>query len=466
MKRRTGLLAVFLLLCACQAKPFLGKPRLENEGAVFVYLQPFPQEADGLVFRMEGISAVRQDGETYPLSLHVREFSGKEMKRERLLATGDLPPGQYAGFSVRLKDATLKGEEGDTALVPAEENPRIPIPFAVDRGKTVILSLQFRYKESIGEGFRFAPTFSVTIPGKIAAGLIGMVSGRGSNTVTMFDKVSGRIVGIIPTGRSPAGMVMDPVSRRAYVAISGEDAVEVIDLLETAVINRQRLGMGDNPLELALTPDGKALLSANNGSNTVSIIDSSSLIETRRVQVGAGPQSPLIDRAGRRAYVFNTLSNTISVIDLGAGAVAATVATESGPVRGQFNRAGNRLYVLHRNSPYLTVLDPQSLSVVRRVNIGAGGTALKVDPRTDRIYVAKRNGEEVDIYDPFSFLPVDSLRTGGETSFLTIDGDGNRLLLLLPRRNRLRIVHLVGKGTAAEIDVGEDPYWITIMGEK
>lgn len=466
MKRLTALLAASLLLCACHAKPFLGKPRLENEGAVFVYLQPFPQEAEGLAFRAEGISAVRQDGAMIPLSLEVTVFSGKEMKRERLLAAGELPPGQYAGFSFRLKDATLKGEEGEIALVPAEEAPRVLVPFAVDRGKTTVLSLQFRYRESIGEGFRFTPVFAGVIPGKIAAGLIGVVSGRGSNTVTMFDKVSGRIVGVIPTGASPAGMVIDPVSRKVYVAASAEDAVEVIDLLEAAVINRQRLSMGDSPLELALTADGKTLLATNNGSNTVSIIDSSSLIETKRLQVGAGPQSPLIDPSGRRAYVFNTLSNTISVIDLGVGAVAATVSAESGPVRGQFNRAGNRLYVLHRGSPYLIVLDPQSLSVVRRVHIGAAATALKVDPRTDRIYIAKRNSDEVDIYDPFSFLPVDSLRAGGEASYLTLDGEGNRLLLLLPRRKRLRIVNLVGKGTAAEVDVGEDPYWVTIMGEK
>jgi YVTN family beta-propeller protein len=466
IRRTAALFFAFLLLSACQAKPTLVKPRLEGEGAVSVYLQPFPQEAEGLVFRMEGISAVRQDGEIIPLSLDVQEFSRQEMKRERLMAAGDLPPGQYSGFQFRLKDATLKSEEGDIALVAATENPRAAIPFAVYKGKAVVLSMRFLYKESVGEGFRFSPVFSGSIPGRIAAGLVGLVTGRGSNTATMFDKISGRVVGVIPTGTSPAGMVIDPASRRAYVAISGEDSVETIDLLEMAVIHRQRLTAGDGPLELALTPDGRTLLSANNGSNTVSIIDSSSLIETKRLQVGSGPQSILVDRAGRRAYVFNTLSNTISVIDIGARAVAASVATESGPVRGQFNRAGDRLYVLHRFSPYLTVLDPLSLSVVRRVNIGAGGTALKVDPRTDRIYIAKRNGEEVDIYDPFSFLPIDFLRTGGEASFLTIDGEANNLLLLLPGRKRLRIVHLVGKKTAAEIDVGEDPYWVTVMGEK
>jgi hypothetical protein len=199
MKRVTVLFAAFLLFSACQAKPLLLKPRLEGEGAVTVYLQSFPKEAEGLIFRMEGIYAIRQDGEAIPLSLQVKEFSGKKMNREILLAAGDLPPGQYAGFSFRLKDATLKSEEGEIALVAAEETPRALTPFSVTSGKAV--------REYLGEGFRFTPSFSATVPGKTPAGLVGVVSSRGSNTATMFDKVSGRVAGVIPTGASPAGMV-------------------------------------------------------------------------------------------------------------------------------------------------------------------------------------------------------------------------------------------------------------------
>ena len=32
----------------------------------------------------------------------------------------------------------------------------------------------------------------------------------------MFDKVTGKVVAVVPTGASPAGMVLNPVLRRAY----------------------------------------------------------------------------------------------------------------------------------------------------------------------------------------------------------------------------------------------------------
>src|SRR3989304_3852956 len=100
-----------------------------------------------------------------------------------------------------------------------------------------------------------------------------------------------------------------------------------------------------------------------------------------------------------------------------------------------------------------------TLSLVRRVYVGSGGTALKVDPRTDLIYLARRGTGEIAIYDPFSFLPVDSYRTGGDASNLTIDGEGNNLLVVLPGTNGGRVVRLVGKGTASGTELGGDPYW-------
>lgn len=455
-----------LLHFACHAIPSLVKPRLEEEGQAIVYLQALGQEADRLTFRLEGMSAVRGDGSAVPVPLHMKEISGKDLKRDRLLASANLPPGQYIGFSFRVKSATLQGEEGAAALSLADEMPMTPIPFSIARRKAQVISLKFRYRESLPGGIRFSPAFTAEAPGKLAIGLIGLVTSKRGNTVTVFDKVNGKVVAVVPTGTSPAGMVLNSSLRTAYVAISGEDAVEAIDLLGSDVINRGALTIGDRPEELALTPDRKTLLSANAGSNTVSVIDAASLVETRRIQVGNGPQSILIDRAGRRGYVFNTLSNTISVLDLGALAVAATVTTDSGPVRGDFNRAGNRLYVLHKYSPYLSVFDATTLSIVRRVYVGTGGTALKVDTRTDLIYLARRGTGEVAIYDPFSFLPIDSYRTGQDVLYMTIDGEGNNLMVVLPGENGLRTVRLIGKGTASEIEVGEDPIWVTLMGER
>jgi YVTN family beta-propeller protein len=141
--------------------------------------------------------------------------------------------------------ATLKGEEGDVALSLAEEKPMTSLFFTIARKRALVVSLKFRYRESLQGGIRFAPSFAAEVPGKPATGLIGLVTSRGANTATVFDKVTGRVVAVVPTGASPAGIVLNPLLRRAYVAISGEDAVEAIDLLGMDVINRGQLVIGD-----------------------------------------------------------------------------------------------------------------------------------------------------------------------------------------------------------------------------
>ena len=435
-------------------------------GILVVYFLPLPRDAARLSFHLEELSAVQEDGTALPLPLLFRDVRGDGPAFERRLAALALPPGQYSGLTLRVSGASLMGEEGAAALLPLREPVSIRVPFTVEKRRGVVLALRLGDRSTVESGFRFAPTFSAAIPQWSAPGLIGVASSRESNTVTVFDKISGKVVGVIPTGRMPAGLVVDPDRRRAYVAAAGDDTVESIGLLEQDVLRRLVLRGGDEPAELALAPDGRILLSANAGSSTVSVIDAVPMVETARIPVGNGPGSILVDRAGRRAYTFNTASSTITVLDLAARAVAGTIATEAGPLRGQFNRAGDRLFVIHRSSPYLTVIDPLTLSVTARVYVGPGATALKVDPQTDRIYLARRGAGAIEVYDPLSFLPVDTIPTEGDVSFLTIDDEGNNLYLVLTEAGQVQVLRIVGKEITARADVGDGPSRVALVGER
>lgn len=428
-------------------------------------MQPFPQEAERLGFTIESISALKNDGTELPLSLSLSELRGSMMRRQRLAASGALTPGLYSGLLFKIGSASLRTEEGEAALLVPEEPVMIPYSFEVRKKRALVLSLSFKYAESI-KGVSFSPVFFVFIPEKPLTGLTGLVSNYGSHTITVFDKKKQEVTGVISTGNGPKGIALDQTSGRAYVALSGEDGIEVIDITAGDVIGRIRLSRGDNPQESALTPDGKILLTADAGSNTVSVIDTASLLEVSRLSVGGMPRSVVIDRTGRRAYVFNTLSNTISVIDIPTRLTAATIAAESEPLRGQFNRAGDRLYVIHGGSPYLSITDPFSLSVVRKEFVGLGANSIKVDARTDLFYLGKKNDAEVAVYNPFSFAPIDYIRAMGAAGYITIDGEENNLYLVMPEKKSVLIVNLISNRIVSEIDVGEYPYWVTMMGER
>jgi YVTN family beta-propeller protein len=456
------MLAIF---SGCQAKSVLVKPALEEDGELVVYLRPLPQEAEPLAFILEGISAVKEEGGSYPLTLSLAEMRGGKPQRQRFLASGNLPPGKYAGLSFKVRNASLKGEEGPAALLVPEEAVTTGFPFRVAKRKALLLSLALDYRKSVGEGYRFSPAFSIFVPDRPPVGLLGYAANSGSNNITVFDKKEGQVVGVIATGRGPRGIALDRRSRKGYVTLAEDDTIEVIDAEAWEVISHLRLQAGDHPREPALSGDGSILFTANSGSDTVSVVDTASLIEVNRIPVGQGPNSVLMGREGKRAYVFNALSNTISVIDVAFRSLAATITTLPGPLRGQFNRKGDRLYVIHEQSPYMNVFDPSSLSSQKRVFVGAGMTAVKVDERTDLLYVG-RKPDALEILDPFSLFPVDSIPAGGGISGMTIDGDENNLYLVLPERKAMAVLGLVSRKMAPLIDVGEGACCVAVMGER
>ena len=466
MGRFAVLLLIAVSLAACQPKAVSVRPPLEGEAEVYVYVQPLPQEAERLRFTLANLSLVRGDGGEVPLSLRLTGFRREEMRRQRLLASARVPAGAYAGLSIRVKDASLRTEDGEASLLVPEEPTVLPFPFRAARKRTTVLTLSFLAEESVRARYSLVPTFSASIPGKPLTGATGYVANPDAHNVVVFDKVSGEVAGAIATGMGPRGVAIDPRSRRAYVVLPPDRAIDVIDMEQGEVVNRIVLNAADNPQEVALTPGGGTLLCVNQGSDSVGFIDPVALVETSRVAVGRGPNSVLVDPTGRSAYVFNTLSNTITIVDIPRRAVSLTGGTEMGPLRGQLNRRGDRLYVHYLHSPFINVLDAATLTLQKRFFAGMGVTSIKVDPRTDFLYVSRRGSESVEMYDPYSLIPAGSLPVGDEVSYMAYDGERSNLYLLLPNRQTVKAVNLVGRFLVSEMDIGDTPSWLALMGER
>lgn len=464
----TGKLArtlwIVLAGTGCALRPAEPLPQALEEGSVWVYLAPLPRGADRLSAEVRGIAAVSEGGETSPLRVTLRRLGGEATARERLVAWGALPAGRYAGLDLALQEASVVGPDGPSALrVPAGPT-RVDAPFEIALRTASVVALSLGTGEAMVSGDRFEPAFGASAPRKLATGLTGLVSSRIAGTVTLFDKASRAVGAVIPVGPAPRGIAVDSSRLRAYVAVSGADAIEALDIPTASRIDRLALSGGDRPTELALTPDGRRLLAVDSGSNTLSVVDVGSFVEERRVPVGNEPAWVVPDRAGRTAFVLNSLSDSISVVDLLSDAPPLAIAVESEPVCAALDRDGGRLYVGHRTSPYLLVLDTGSLSVRQRVYVGPGTTALGVDRRTDRIYLARRNTGVVEVYDPSSFLPVDFIPVEGEVGHVAVDPEGNSLFLALPDAGEVGVVALTSKRAGSGLDVGPGPWRLALMG--
>ena len=121
----------------------------------------------------------------------------------------------------------------------------------------------------------------------------------------------------------PAGLGtrvrVDPVR-----SIASEGSVSVIDLAGT---NKREIVTGLHACALALSPNGKHLVAANAGSDTLSVIDTRTdkIVETIFVRqspgdpFGAQPDALVFDKSGNELFVCNGTQNAVAVVQFHPG---------------------------------------------------------------------------------------------------------------------------------------------------
>ena len=450
------------ILAICLVVPAVSRAA---DGGIYFYLQPLPSEASRLSFTIGSISAITGTGSTSALNLNLPAVGSAQAFRQRLLASGRLPVGSYSGVTLTIKQAFLNNDHGRAALALPDTPVPLNVPFVIGAEPTVIW-LTLRYQSSVTANASFSPVFTADTPPRPIADHAGFVSNAGSNTLTVFDKNLAQAVAVIDSCAGPAGMALDQLRRRLYVACPKEDEVRSIDVTTGQSLERARLSPGDRPRELALTPDGTTLISVNTGSNSISFYDAASLVRRERINVGSGPASIVIEPAGRRAFVLNMQSSSLSVIDVVNRTVLATLSMESAPIRARFSARSDRLYVIHERSPYMTVLDPRQLTAVGRARLRIGVSAIAVDTVRDLVCIGGENDTSVDFYDPNALMPLYSVRTKSGVSYLAFDAEDNILYSVSTEARTVSAVRLANRRLASEIDVGDAPYAVTVMGEK
>ncbi len=173
---------------------------------------------------------------------------------------------------------------------------------------------------------------------------------------------------------NPVEMALSADGRSLYVVCEKSDELRVVDIASGKVI--KQIAVGHVPTGISLSPDGKQIYVANSWSDNVSVIDTSTLSVARTVPAGFEPISAISDREGRTLYTANRLSNDISVIDLQSGKEIKRLVAGRGASYLALSPDGKQIYCTHiypnigkfRTPPEseITVIDTATQDVVER----------------------------------------------------------------------------------------------------
>ncbi|HXX93615.1 MAG TPA: cytochrome D1 domain-containing protein, partial [Planctomycetota bacterium] len=97
------------------------------------------------------------------------------------------------------------------------------------------------------------------------------------DTVTVLEVAPPKLeaVATLAVGNEPRGVAISTDGARAYIVVSGDNAVDVLDLKARTSV--ARISVGTEPWYAALTPDGSRLVVGNALSGDVSLVDTASL---------------------------------------------------------------------------------------------------------------------------------------------------------------------------------------------
>ena len=279
-----------------------------------------------------------------------------------------------------------------------------------------------------------------------------------------------RVGATIEVGAAPHGIRFSADADTAYVALSGDGQIAVVDLAAGAVV--ARWDAGSTPLDLVRAGDGW-LVSQFRDSTLIKLDGGGRVVAEAVWNVGAGPSlfspgtvrgrtwitSEFADRLwvvdtesgttaephetgdrpypadvmwdGSHAFVPNLDAGTVSVIDLLNGGTDATVEVCPGPPGGALTPDQVTYVVACGGSGELVFVNTASFSVTGRVSEGLGPRPFSVVVPDDGRHAVVNNagGSTVSVVDLGSRAVVQTIEVGAQPIVLRLHPDGERVFV-------------------------------------
>lgn len=254
------------------------------------------------------------------------------------------------------------------------------------------------------------------------------VSNLHSNTISVVDGSTDKLLASIYVGNSPSTVVVNPSSEKLYVTNSGSNTVSVVDTLTNK--KTTDIMVGSKPIDLALDPFGGGLDSfifvANSGDNTVSVLDGLTNRLLDNFTVGNQPDSIFVNPLTKTLYVANALSNSVSVFDYGltrSGQFQSTkvsdISVGSFPISMSLNLNTNILYVLNELSGSISIINGSTYQKLSDMPVGSSPADLYINPYTHMVDVANYGSGTISIIDGLTRQKITDIPVGGSPFALT-----------------------------------------------
>lgn len=289
---------------------------------------------------------------------------------------------------------------------------------------------------------------------------IGLAA-SGSGDISSFTAINTGTTAIVATIK-----VTPVLASYAYIANQGTNTVSVINAVSHTVIGT--VGIGITPVGVVASPDGKRVYAANNVTNDVSVINTADNSLVKNIPVGLNPFAIAISPDSRWVYVSNQNDGNISVIDAQSNTVHAAISNVGSITSICVSPDGKWVYAATEASPhYVYVIDASTNTVSSSIPIStAQNVGMVITPDGKSLYLSNNQDNTANQNGIVSVInlatkSVSTIIVGSrpDLSFksgpygITINSTGTRVYVVCSYQNEIDVINTANNTVIKTIHV-------------
>lgn len=232
---------------------------------------------------------------------------------------------------------------------------------------------------------------------------------------------------------------------KVYVANQGSNTVTVIDDQRVRTMTKARAGS---------TP----------GAEHARVADPTFAV-VATIPVGSNPIAVGMSADGTLAYVANLNSNNLSVIDTESDQVVATINGGPTPRDVDATPDGRYLLVVNQSTNRVTVLDASNYSVIATVPVGTFPCAISIAPDGSAAYVTNRTSNSVSIIDLATFA-VTNVAVGTFACDVMVSPDSHWAIVTNRLSGSVTIIDASTRLVVATVATGTNPQGVDFSADS
>ncbi|MEK7346952.1 MAG: cytochrome D1 domain-containing protein [Pseudomonadota bacterium] len=224
---------------------------------------------------------------------------------------------------------------------------------------------------------------------------------------------------------------------KVYVANEGADTVSVLDVGSFKALSTVR--MGKMPHNVQVSPDGQFAWVTNNG------------------EPGQTTDAAVHKGMAQGAHEAMAQPGAVWVIDTRSNAVVAKVPVGTHPAHVVVSPDGRLGYVTNGGDNTVSVIDTSARSLVATIAVGQFPHGLRISPDGKELYVANLKSGTVSVVDTAKQKEVAQVQVGKGPAQTGFTPDGRFAFVSLSQENAIAVIDPATRQVVRKIGVGATP---------